>query len=279
MSIFRGLSGGVLKIFFWNLKRKCLADLIQSALQQNDVDLAAFAEVNQTDYQKLIELFDGQYRPVETIDGNEKTKLLVKSSICSQHASAVIKNLTCTLMLDGVPVNISIVHLPDKRNDPHGYRRERIIKELVIELNTTKGAYPGSFNMLLGDFNCNPFDPEMIKIDSLNSTFFKEVAQRLKVRDSYGLSYPVMYNPALEFLSESNSNQGSFYWGSGDCTYYWHSLDQIVVDWQLADCIIDCRYLRQIGDTKLIVNSKLCSKYSDHLPLLVTMEMGNCHGR
>lgn len=48
---------------------------------------------------------------------------------------------------------------------------------------------------------------------------------------------------------------------------------------QLADCITDCRYLRQIGDTKLIVNSRPCSKYSDHLPLLVTMEMGKCHGR
>lgn len=87
-----------------------------------------------------------------------------------------------------------------------------------------------------------------------------------------------MYNPALEFLSESNSNLGSFYLGSGDRTYYWHSLDQIVVDWQLADCITDCSYLRQIGDTKLVVNSRPCSKYSDHLPLLVTMEMGKCHG-
>ncbi len=133
--------------------------------------------------------------------------------------------------------------------------------------------------MLLGDFNCNPFDPEMVKLNSLNSTFFKEVAMRLKVRNSDGSAFPIMYNPALEFLSESNSNQGSFYWSSGDCTYYWHSLDQIVVDWQLADCIVDCRYLHQIGDTKLIVKSQPCSKYSDHLPLLVTMEMGDCHGR
>ena len=279
LSKFRGLSGGVLKIFFWNLKRNRLANLIQLALQQNDVDVAAFAEVNQADFQRLIELLDGQYRPVEAIDDSAKTKLLVKSSICSQHASTVINNLTCTLMLDGVPVNASIVHLPDKRNDPHGDRRERILRRLVIELNTTKTTCPGSFNMLLGDFNCNPFDPEMVKLDSLNSTFFKEVAKRLKVRDSYGSSYPVMYNPALEFLSESNSNQGSYYWGSGDCTYYWHSLDQIVVDWQLADCIIDCRYLRQIGDTKLISNSQPCSRFSDHLPLLVTMEMGNCHDR
>ena len=137
LSKFRGLSGGVLKIFFWNLKRNRLANLIQLALQQNDVDVAAFAEVNQADFQRLIELLDGQYRPVEAIDDSAKTKLLVKSSICSQHASTVINNLTCTLMLDGVPVNASIVHLPDKRNDPHGDRRERILRKLVIELNTT----------------------------------------------------------------------------------------------------------------------------------------------
>ena len=60
--------------------------------------------------------------------------------------------------------------------------------------------------MLLGDFNCNPFDPEMVKLNSLNSTFFKEVAMRLKVRNSDGSAFPIKYNPALEFLSESNSN-------------------------------------------------------------------------
>lgn len=175
-----------MKLFFWNLKRNCLANLIHLALQQNDVDLAAFAEVDQVDFQRLIELLDGQYRPVEAIDDSAKTKLLVKSSIYSQHASTVINNLTCTLMLDGVPVNTSIVHLPDKRNDPHGDRRERIIRKLVSELNTTKTTYPGSFNMLIGDFNCNPFDPEMVKLDSLNSTFFKEVAKRLKFRVAMG---------------------------------------------------------------------------------------------
>lgn len=268
-----------MRLFFWNLARKSLADLVQIAVQLYDVDVAAFAEADQTDFQRLTELLGGRYRTVETIDGRTKTKLLVKSSICSLHAFEVVKNLTCTLILDGIPVNTSVVHLPDKRNDPQGDRRERVIRRLVSELNTTKRANPGSFNMLLGDFNCNPFDPELVKLDSLNSTFFKEVAKRLKVRESDGSLYPVMYNPALEFLSESKSNLGSFYFGSGDCTYYWHSLDQIVVDWQLSECITDCRYLRQIGDTKLIVNSRPCSKFSDHLPLLVTMEMGKCHGR
>ena len=266
-----------MRLFFWNLARKSLADLVQIAVQLYDVDVAAFAEADQTDFQRLTELLGGRYRTVETIDGRTKTKLLVKSSICSLHAFEVVKNLTCTLILDGVPVNTSVVHLPDKRNDPQGDRRVRKIRKLVSELNTTKRSCPGSFNMLIGDFNCNPFDPEMVKLDSLNSTFFQEVAKRLKERESDGSSYPVMYNPALEFLSESNSNLGSFYLGSGDRTYYWHSLDQIVVDWQLADCITDCSYLRQIGDTKLVVNSRPCSKYSDHLPLLVTMEMGKCH--
>ena len=214
-----------MRLFFWNLARKSLADLAHIAIQLYDVDVVAFAEADQADFRRLTELLGDRYRKVETIDDRTKTKLLVKSSICSQQASAVIKNLTCTLILDGVPVNTSIVHLPDKRNDPRGDHRERVIRSLVSELNTTKAMNPGSFNMLVGDFNCNPFEPEMVKLDCLNSTFFKEVAKRLKVRESDGSLYPIMYNPALEFLSESNSNLGSFYLGSGDCTYYWHSLD------------------------------------------------------
>ena len=149
-----------MRLFFWNLARKSLADLVHIAVQLYDVDVAAFAEADQTDFQRLTELLGGRYRTVESIDDRTKTKLLVKSSICSLHAFEVVKNLTCTLILDGVPVNTSVVHLPDKRNDPQGDRRERVIRRLVSELNTTKRANPGSFNMLLGDFNCNPFDPE-----------------------------------------------------------------------------------------------------------------------
>lgn len=99
-----------MRLFFWNLARKSLADLVHFAVQLYDVDVAAFAEADQTDFQRFTELLAGRYQTVESIDDKTKTKLLVKSSICSQQASAVIKNLTCTLILDGVPVNTSIVH-------------------------------------------------------------------------------------------------------------------------------------------------------------------------
>lgn len=47
-----------MRLFFWNLARKSLADLIYAAIQLNDVDVAAFAEVDQLDFQRLAELLD-----------------------------------------------------------------------------------------------------------------------------------------------------------------------------------------------------------------------------
>lgn len=116
-----------MRLFFWNLARKSLADLIYAAIQLNDVDVAAFAEVDQLDFQRLAELLDDHYQTVETIDGKVKTSMLAKRTIRWQEASAVVNNLTCTLNLDDIPVNISVVHLPDKRNDPLGHHRERTI--------------------------------------------------------------------------------------------------------------------------------------------------------
>ena len=84
-----------MRLFFWNLARKSLADLIYAAIQLNDVDVAAFAEVDQIDFQRLVELLEDHYQTVETIDGKVKTSMLVKRSIRWQEASAVVNNLTC----------------------------------------------------------------------------------------------------------------------------------------------------------------------------------------
>lgn len=59
--------GEVLRLFFWNLARKSLADLIYAAIQLNGVDVAAFAEVDQLDFQRLAELLDDHYQTVETM--------------------------------------------------------------------------------------------------------------------------------------------------------------------------------------------------------------------
>ena len=267
----------VLNLFFWNLAQKNRPDLVVQALNQFEVDIAAFAEADNVDLNRVVELLDNSFCLVDTVDGAAKTALLVKSGIEARESFSIIGNLACTLNLNGDLLNLAVVHLPDLRNDPDGFHRERIIQRLVRELATVKKYVQDSHNIYIGDFNCNPFDSEMVKIGAMNSTFYRSVATRIRYRKSDGEVYPITYNPALEYLSEANLNQGSFYRVSGDRTYYWYCLDQVVVDWELADCIDGCRYVRRIGDTELISGTKPYSEFSDHLPLLVSMDMEGCY--
>ncbi|WP_322155031.1 hypothetical protein, partial [Paratractidigestivibacter sp.] len=59
-------------------------------------------------------------------------------------------------------------------------------------------------SIVLGDFNAQPFEMEMISPGNLNATLFKDVAIRMRSRRVSGRDYPFMYNPTLEFLSEAN---------------------------------------------------------------------------
>ncbi|WP_321974320.1 hypothetical protein [Paratractidigestivibacter sp.] len=132
-------------------------------------------------------------------------------------------------------------------------------------------------SIVLGDFNAQPFEMEMISPGNLNATLFKDVVIRMRSRRVSGRDYPFMYNPTLEFLSEANDNCGSYYSAAGPATFYWYCLDQAVFSPLLADKVAEYRYLRQIGDAALIKDVAPNGEISDHLPLFVRIDwsMGN----
>ena len=83
-----------------------------------------------------------------------------------------------------------------------------------------------------------------------------------------------MYNPTVNWLSEDTETYGSHYYSSGDGTSpVWNCYDQALVSRILMDGVRGYRYLRRIGETDLIASRRPKRKISDHLPLLVDVEM------
>lgn len=59
--------------------------------------------------------------------------------------------------------------------------------------------------IVIGDFNCNPFDEEIIQKDSFNAVLLKSLIvqqETIKYRDRVWRRF---YNPIMHFLSEDTN--------------------------------------------------------------------------
>ena len=128
--------------------------------------------------------------------------------------------------------------------------------------------------VVMGDFNANPYDEELLLPSAFNAMLFKGILRARGSRTWHGKSYPFMYNPTVNWLSEDTETYGSHYYSSGDGTSpVWNCYDQALVSRILMDGVRGYRYLRRIGETDLIASRRPKRKISDHLPLLVDVEM------
>ena len=128
--------------------------------------------------------------------------------------------------------------------------------------------------IVVGDFNANPYDEELLLPNAFNAMLFKGILRARGSRTWHGKSYPFMYNPTVHWLSEDTETYGSHYYSSGDGTSpVWNCYDQALVSRTLMDGVRSYSYLRRIGETDLIARRRPKRKISDHLPLLVDIEM------
>lgn len=263
-----------MNLFFWNLKGKDNAGLIVEALLENDVDIAAFAEHLGTDFDDLVKRTKEAYRLVDPVDNAGKVRLLVRSGF---HVSGIFgqrRYLMANIGFGGrAPLVIAALHLQDRRNDSDGVARSETVRRIVDDLRQQEIDSGSSDCVVIGDFNVDPFSGELVKVTGFNATLYREVATRSSSRRFDGNDYPFLYNPTIEHICEAKHNCGSFYTSKGGATLYWHCLDQAIVSPSLASKIRTYRYLRLIGGKSLMSEVAPDSNVSDHLPLLVEIEM------
>ena len=102
---------------------------------------------------------------------------------------------------------------------------------------------------------------------------FKGILETRESRTWGGDSFPFMYNPTIHWLSEDMRNYGSFYCSSGDAGPMWNCFDQALVSPSLMNGIRSYSYLKTIGEINLIASVGPKRAISDHLPLLVDLDM------
>lgn len=262
----------MLNILFWNLKRNSIEEYIAKCIIENNVTIAAFSEYEGIDFIKLEMLLANQYYFVKPVRKDIKIKviILIKTSltvsIAREEKRYSIYNVDTVLN----HYILAVVHLEDRRNN-NTHDRMDTIKKLIQHIEEKEKTFECKNTIIIGDFNANPYDEELLSIFAFNSVLFKSIIKKSEIRKRNLESYKRFYNPILNYISENNEMYGSFYCNTDTSTPYWHCLDQILLRKDLIDFLCDLRYIKRIDDANLIKDLAPNSEISDHLPLFVKL--------
>lgn len=264
----------LLNILFWNLKRNSIEDYIIDCIIENDVDIAVFSEFGGIDFIKIEKNLGKMYDRIAVQDDGKVTviaKTTFSVEIVQEQNRYNIYNVK-TAIKDYLLV---AVHLEDRRN----YKtadRIHTIQSLVATIEEMEELLNCSNTIVIGDFNANLYDEELLSKYAFNAVLFKTIINKSEFTNPNRLKKRRFYNPILHYISEDADMYGSFYYEQDHMTPYWYCLDQVLVRKELVNSIDHVEYLKRTKTKDLLKDRIPNGKISDHLPLLVNLlEVGN----
>ena len=262
-----------MKLLYWNLKNNlALETLLAECIIENGIDIVVLSEFDGVKLPNLLNALSNQYIEAPSPGAYNDIKILHKKSIPllvirEQYRYSIVKFYQNNKLFALAGVHLQSNLYGNKSSD-----RKHTIRQIVDDIVTEEQCDVFS-SMVIGDMNASPFDSEMTEKDAFNSVLFKKIIQQKETITYQGKKYRRFYNPIIEYVNEKNEDYGSFYYGSGSNCLYWYCFDQILVRNNLVDQIMDFKYLKQIKHTRLIKGMKPDCKISDHLPLMVEINI------
>jgi len=262
-----------MNLLFWNLGKNDNTKLVVECINEHDIDVAVFAECNRLNFDYCINLLGDQYCLLTSNIEEPRIRTIIRNSFVCKSIREQSRYSIYNLIHNNRRIILAGVHLEDRRNYGSGSRMSTI-RNLMSFIKEEEQSFINDDVVVLGDFNANPYDPELLQFDSFNSVIFKDLIKASENRIHEGKSYRRLYNPIINYLSEETKMYGSYYDSSEDSTPVWHSLDQVLISSSLVDLLQNIQYIKCIGSCNLISRVKPNENISDHLPLVVNISEG-----
>lgn len=265
----------MLNVLFWNLRRNSIEDYIVECIAENDIDVAVFAEYENIDFLSIENKLGKMYKRISGVRADKKVSMIARKTINITVRQQQHRYNIYSIKTGVKDYVLAAVHLEDRRN----YKtadRNATIQRLVGDIEKTECLLECDNAMVIGDFNANPYDEELISKYAFNAVLFKSVINKGEFTNPNSLKRKRFYNPILHYISEDTGMYGSFYYEQDYMTPYWHCLDQILVRKSLVNSVVGVKYLNKINTIDLLGDVSPVQEISDHLPLMVCLkEVGN----
>lgn len=244
-----------LKVGYWNINKRDnsqIESFINDLVNAEQLDLLFLSEFENLD----VTFIKSPYQVIPATPNCKKVLVIQKENL-----DYIIKNEEQRFVLvTSDLLNCSVVglHLEDNSHGDASKDRLETLRRIM------EAAYRTDYKnkIFVGDFNCMPYDDELVNYYVMHSVLFK------KEMKSNNNQYKKHYNPMLLLLNEQNEMYGSYRYTNKKHSLYWYGYDQVIVSESLVDSIYDVKYLKTIKGISLMSKGGVSPSISDHLPLV-----------
>lgn len=260
-----------MKIGFWNLKANDIGDCVAKLIIENSLDVLFVCEnVNLNIEQILQQELNGYNYHYNMM--HSKIGMIISGNCKLNKIQPSKRYMVCELQKENLKVIIAPVHLYDNTNGSKSNARREIFRDIKSIFVDFKGDESISC-FIIGDFNADPFNDEMLSKVDLTSVLFKQLMIKNVIKYN-GKNYERFYNPVLEMINVNDEIFGSFYYESNESPLYWHCYDQIVMNKDAMEYFDYGEYIQKIADINLLKNNRPNRDISDHLPVILKLKGG-----
>ena len=262
---------------FWNINRNNVIDEIVTVCHDNSVDILVLAESYIPDESLLLALNKGKTRKyLAPFNPSDYLSFFIRYpedsyKLISDEHRVAIRHILPPI---GQDILLIAVHLPSKMHMTEAdqllqaTRLSKTIKEAEKLIGHTN-------SLILGDLNMNPFEFGVVAADGLHGVMDKQIALKGN-RTVQGISQPFFYNPMWSLIGDASPGpSGTYYYASGNVSYFWNTFDQVLLRPSLLKYYSDenLKVIDAIGHRKLVRSGRIDTKFSDHLPIVITLDL------
>ena len=270
----------MLKLFFWNIGRKSILDLVCTIVSQERVDFIILAECEIDIFEIHTALNESSIDTYYRVPGITE-RLLMFSRMPTKYIKPIRDTGGVSLRHISPPVGKDILlvaaHLPSKlyETDNDQTIQSTILNNIIDEAENEIGH---SRTVLIGDLNMNPFEVGVASAGGLNAVMDRRIAKRL-TRQVKGEEYKFFYNPMWNYFGDlSKGPPGTYYYNTGrHMNIYWNMFDQVLVRPDLLNSFKsrDLRIITKVNSTSLLnqLGRPDTNIGSDHLPILFNLRI------
>jgi exonuclease III len=270
-----------MNILFWNLNKKNLKENIFNIVQTHDIDIIILAETNFRLNELLLELNKNvvSFFPSHPLSRCEKIEIYTKFHY--DFIKPVFESNRLTMRELNLPDKIKIlltgIHFIDKGNSSNDSQYE-MASIIMSDIESAEENAGNDFNIIVGDFNMNPFEKGIIKANGFNATMSASIAKS-RSRIIQEQQYKYLYNPMWSLYGDlHNEPVGSYFYKHAELiNYQWNIFDQVLIRPDLIDNFEkgSLKILTDDGISSLVTDVGLPNSkdFSDHLPIIFTINL------
>ncbi len=256
-----------MNIVFWNTNtNKNINLIIADIIKNNNCDIFILLEYedNCEELCRKLEQFGNRFKYSKS-RANKNIAIIYKDEIKMEFNLDTDRYCSINVKKVNNEFEFFVVHLPSNL-----YSDKEVNKYLCNRLmeDVKKTTIPV---LILGDFNMNPFDKEMIALNGLFALPDSNY-RRKRIYEEEKIS---LYNPMWKFYGDFKDYPGTYYYDKEQIhCYYWYIYDQVLFTKEINN-IFDNESLKIIKETSsysLVKNGKINLKISDHLPVFFSLK-------